>query len=769
LAYQEKKNMTTDDTLKRRVEMLLAAMTLEEKAGQLSQYFYFAGFTVQTTFVDDEIRAGRAGSLLFVTDQGETNRLQHIAVEESRLGIPLLFGFDVIHGLRTIFPVPLGLAASWDTALVEQVQEIAAREARAVGISWAFAPMVDIARDPRWGRIVEGAGEDPYLGACMAAAQVRGFQGDTLGTPGRIVAGPKHFVGYGAALGGRDYDEVNLSASELHNVYLPPFAAAIKAGAGNIMASYVGIDGVPGAAHHQLLTEVLRGELGFDGFVVSDAGSVIDLTTHGFTRNDHDAAARAIRAGLDMEMSLGARFLEDGTPEPRTGAFSTLPNAVREGVVDEQLLDEAVRRVLLLKFRLDLFEHPYVDEAQAENTLSNPRHREIARIAAERSAVLLRNAGGVLPLDRSAVRSVAVIGPFADNKRATLGPWVFTPDLEATVTVLQGIQQVAGAGVRVEHTPGVPVPERVFPSPFAAMEQRLAGAASQLAPFDERAEFERAVELASSSEVAVLVLGEAADMNGEAASRSTLDLPGRQLELLEAVAATGTPVVMVLLSGRPIDLRQAIVHSAAILVAWHPGTEGGLAVARLLFGDVAPGGKLPLSWPRSIGQVPLIYSHLRSHQPHTSTMRYWEEESTPLYPFGFGLTYGEVEYANLSLNAPSIGLGDTLEVAVDLQNVSSRPVEEIAQLYLHQRYGRAARPVRELKAFELVHLEPGETCMLHFAIEASARRYWNAVEKAYVLDESVFDVWVGGASTASLHAEFTVQGAGSPTLPACAD
>jgi beta-glucosidase len=753
----------TDDPLKRRVETLLAVMTLEEKAGQLSQYFYFAGFSVQTTFVDDEIRAGRAGSLLFVTNAAETNRLQHIAVEESRLGIPLLFGFDVIHGLRTIFPVPLGLAASWDTALVERVQEIAAREARAVGIAWTFAPMVDIARDPRWGRIVEGAGEDPYLGACMAAAQVRGFQGETLGTPNRIVAGPKHFVGYGAALGGRDYDEVNLSESELHNVYLPPFAAAIKAGAGNIMASYVGIDGVPGVAHRQLLTEVLRGELGFDGFVVSDAGSVIDLTTHGLTSDDHDAAARAIRAGLDMEMSLGARFLEDGRPQARAGAFSTLPDAVRQGVVDEHILDEAVRRVLWLKFRLGLFEQPYIDEVEAENTLSSPAHRETARLAAERSAVLLRNAGDVLPLDRSAVRSVAVIGPLADDKRATLGPWVFIPDLAATVTVLAGIQQVAGADVRIEYASGVPVPERVFPSPFAAMEQRLTGAPSQPVPFDEQAEFEQAVELARSSDVAVLVLGEAADMNGEAASRSTLDLPGRQLELLEAVAATGTPVVLVLLSGRPLDLRQALVHSAAILMAWHPGTEGGLAVARLLFGDATPGGKLPLSWPRSVGQVPLIYSHLRSHQPHTSSMRYWEEESTPLYPFGFGLTYGEVKYENLSLHAPSIGLRDTLAVSVDLQNVSARPLQEVAQLYLHQRYGRAARPVRELKAFELVHLEPGETRTLHFTIEAAARRYWSAEERAYVLDESVFDLWVGGAATASLHAEFTVQGEDAPS------
>ncbi len=687
--------MTTNETLQQRAETLLAAMSLEEKAGQLSQYFYLAGMQAQPEFVEAEVRAGRAGSLLFVADPREANRLQRIAVEESRLGIPLLFGFDVIHGLRTIFPVPLGLAASWDPQLAEQVQATAAREARAVGIHWAFAPMVDIARDPRWGRIVEGAGEDPYLGAHMAAAQVRGFQGEAIGAPERVVAGPKHFIGYGAALGGRDYDEVNLSESELRNVYLPPFAAAVRAGAGNIMTSYVGINGVPGAADHRLITEVLRGELGFDGFVVSDASSVMDLTTHEFARDDRDAAVRAIRAGLDMEMWLGGHFTGDSIPTPRAAAFATLPDAVRAGEVDEQLLDAAVKRVLLLKLRLGLFEQPYVDEARAGSQLGDPGHRELARIAAERSAVLLRNEGGVLPLDRSAVRSVAVIGPF-----------------------------------------------------------------------DEGAEFARAVELARSSDVAVLVLGEAADMNGEGASRSTLDLPGRQLELLEAVAATGTPVVLVLLSGRPLDLHGAVERSAAILAAWHPGTEGGLAVARLLFGDVAPGGKLPFSWPRSVGQVPLIYAHLRSHQPRTSSKRYWEEESTPLYPFGFGLTYGEVEYANLNLNATSIGLDDTLEVSVEVHNPSSRAVEEVAQLYLHQRYGRTARPVRELKAFRRVTLEPGETSTLRFQIEAAARRYWSSAQGTYVLDESIFDVWVGGTSTASLHTEFAVQGStGSSTLP----
>jgi len=753
--------MNADALLAQRADALLATLTLEEKAGQLSQYFYLGRWTAQNELVETQVRSGLAGSLLLVADPRETNRLQRIAVEESRLGIPLLFGYDVIHGLRTIAPVPLGMAASWDPQLYERVQAMAAREARAVGIHWTFAPMLDIARDPRWGRIVEGAGEDPYLGAQMGAAQVRGFQGEAIGTPEHIVAGPKHYVGYGAALGGRDYDEVSLSESELRNVYLPPFAAAVAAGAGNVMTSYVGIDGVPGAADRRLITEVLRGELGFDGFVVSDASSVMDLVTHGFARDEKDAAVRALRAGLDMEMWLGARFAPGAEATPDVCAFTKLADAVRSGSLDEQLLNTAVRRVLLLKLRLGLFEHPYVDEATASSTVGDPAHRELARVAAERAAVLLRNEAGVLPLDRSAVRSIAVIGPLADDRPATLGPWVFAPDFDATVTVLEGLRHAAGDGVRVEHAPGLRVPTRPIPSPFPTLEQQLGALGSASAPFDEEAEFARAVALAGSSDVAVLVLGETADMSGEVASRSTLDLPGRQLELLEAVAASGTPVVLVLLSGRPLDLRRAAQRSAAILAAWHPGSEGGLAVARLLFGDAAPGGKLPFSWPRSVGQVPLIYSRLTSHQPHTSHQRYWEEESTPLYPFGFGLSYGQVEYRNLSLSAAQIGCDDAVEATVELRNISPRAVEEVAQLYLHQRYGRAARPARELKAFQRVTLEPGETRTLRFALPASARRYWSAADGAYVLDESIFDLWVGGASTAELHAAFEVRG-GSP-------
>src|SRR6187200_980064 len=450
-----------------RVDALIADMTVAEKAGQLTQYFYFnlapsaeieatlhTDFSQQPKMVEAALREGKVGSLLFVTDPAETNRLQRLAIEGNRQGIPVLFGFDVIHGLRTILPVPIAMAASWDPETIAQGQSVAAREARAVGIHWAFAPMVDIARDPRWGRMIEGAGEDPFLGAAVAAAQVRGFQGDAVGAPERIIAGPKHFAGYGAALGGRDYDEVNLSDSELWNVYLPPFAAAVAAGAGNVMTAYMPLNGIPATGNRWLFTDVLRGASGFEGFVVSDANAVRNLVTHGFAADLTDAGARAVAAGVDLEMAI------------TDSAYGHLPEAVASGAVSEDTIDASVRRVLEAKRRLGLFDAPYVDEDRARKVLADPAHREIARIAAQRSAVLLRNEGGLLPLDAASLESIAVIGPLADSKRDTIGPWVFDFDLDETVTVLDGIGRKIGDKVRVEYAPGVPVVQRVFASMF---------------------------------------------------------------------------------------------------------------------------------------------------------------------------------------------------------------------------------------------------------------------------------------------------------------
>ena len=736
-----------------RIETLLAAMTPAEKAGQLTQYFYFGqqpdappadGSARQPEAVEAALHRGEVGSLLFVSDPAEVNRLQRLAVEGNRHGIPALFGFDLIHGLRTVFPVPIGLAASWDPATAEAVQAVAAREARAVGLHWAFAPMVDIARDPRWGRIVEGAGEDPFLGAAMAAAQVRGFQGPVLGTAERVIAGPKHFAGYGYALGGRDYDEVDLSDAELWNVVFPPFQAALDAGAGNVMTAYMDLNGVPASGNRWLFADVLRGTFGFDGFVVSDANAVRSLVTHGFARDLTDAAARALHTGVDLEMAV---------LDP---AYAQLPEAVAGGLVDEAEVDASVARVLRAKLALGLFDNPYVDEDRARAVLADPAHREVARVAAERSAVLLRNDGALLPLDDATLGSVAVLGPLADSRRDTLGPWVFDIDLDETVTVLQGIRDRAPSPVEVSYAPGTRPAQRRFPSMF---DMWPGNAPADPDDFDDDAEFARAVQLAQNADVAVVVVGEGQHMIGEGASTSTLDLPGNQLELLRAVVGTGTPVVAVVLNGRPLDLRWAAEHVPAILDVWYPGSQGGTATARLLFGDVCPGGRLPFSWPRSVGQVPLIYAHTRSHEPDNQGRRYWDEASTPLFSFGHGLSYTRFDYADLTLDSEAVGPEGMVEVSVQVTNTGDRTADEVVQLYLHQRHGTASRPVRELKGFRRVTLEAGETRTVRFTIGPAQRRYWNAAARDFVLDPAAFDVWVGGDSTADLSTSFEVMSA----------
>jgi beta-glucosidase len=742
---------TNQAAINTRLEQLMAAMTLAEKAGQLTQYFYLGapdavvGPTPQKPReVEEALAAGGVGSLLFVTDPAEINRLQRLTIEGSRQGIPALFGFDVIHGWRTVLPVPIAMAASWDPEVIERGQAVAAREARAVGIHWTFAPMVDIARDPRWGRIVEGAGEDPYLGAAVAAAQVRGFQGERLGSPERVIAGPKHFAGYGAALGGRDYDEVNLADAELWNVYFPPFEAALAAGAGNVMSAYMDLNGIPASGNRWLFSEVLRERWGFDGFVVSDANAVRNLTVHGFAADLADAAARAIEVGVDLEMAM---------TDP---AYSRLPEAVETGAVSVEAVDACVRRVLQAKLRLGLFDQPYVDEQRARAVLADPAHRDVAREAAERSAVLLRNEGGLLPLDRARIGSVAVLGPLADSKRDTLGPWVFDFDLDETVTVLDGLRSRLNGSAEVRYAAGIRPARRVFPSMF---DMFPGNTPPDPEGFDDEAELQRAVDLARDCDLAVVVLGEWQHMIGEAASRSSLELPGRQLELLQAVVATGTPAVLLLMNGRPLDLRWATTSVPAILEIWYPGSQGGTAVANLLLGDVSPGGRLPFSWPRTVGQVPMIYSHTVSHEPENQARRYWDEESTPLFPFGFGLSYAAVDYSDLVLDRQTLPVDGSLTASVTVTNTADRNADEVVQLYLHQRHGSASRPVRELKGFRRVHLPAGASQTVEFPIGPAERRYWNADVRAFVSDASTFDLWVGSDSTAELTTTFTTTDA----------
>ena len=735
-----------------RVEDLLGRLTLEEKAGQVTQYFYFGTFaqdlpedgsTEAHQFhetpraVEAALTRGGAGALLFVRDPATANRLQRMAIEGSRFGIPVLFGYDVIHGFRTIFPVPIGQAASWDPEVIAAGEAVAAREARAVGIHWAFAPMVDIARDPRWGRIVEGAGEDPVLGGAVAAAHVRGFQGDF--GPESILAGPKHLAGYGAARGGRDYEDAEISDSELWNVYLPPFRDAIDAGAANIMSAYMDLNGVPASGSRWLLTDVLRHEFGFDGFVVSDAGAVRSLVTQHFARDLADAAARAMNAGIDLEMTM-----EDA-------AYAHLPDAVAAGLVDEEAIDEAVRRILRAKFRLGLFENPYADEAGSTAVLTAPEHRDVARLAAERSVVLLKNSGALPLADEAA--SIAVIGQLADSPRDTLGPWAFDYDTAETTTILDGIR--ARALGEVTFAPGAGIPERLYPSMFDNMDSVVARTALD---HDDDAEIALAVELASLSDVAVVVVGERQNQIGEKASNDTLELPGRQLEQLQRVVATGTPTVLVVMSGRPVDLCWAQDSVPAILQAWYPGTRGGEAVAALLFGDVSPGGKLPFTWPRHVGQVPMIYSHLRTFQPEAAEQRYWSGPSTPLYPFGHGLSYASFSYANLRLSASQIKVGQSVEVTVDVTNTSTVDADEVVQLYIHQRYGTSSRPVRELKAFRRLPIASGATETVTFGLGPDQLRYWSAATRDWVQDATEIEIYVGGSSTAELDTVLTVTG-----------
>ena len=719
--------------LEARADALIRQMTPEEKAGQLILPFYVPGPLGDT--IDKEIAQGLIGGVSYLMDAASFNRLQRIAMEQSRLKIPLFMAIDVLHGYRTIFPVPIGMAAMWDPALYEQAQSISAREARASGVTITFSPMLDISRDPRWGRMVEGAGEDPYLASRIAISQVLGLQGKTIGES--LIACIKHFAGYGAPLGGRDYGEVDLSESDLWNLYFPPFEAAVKAGAGSAMNAYMALNGVPAAANTWLLNEVLRQTWGFDGMVISDANTVKNLQTQGFARHTEDAAARALNAGLDVELAFGP------------SAMSELPNALASGVIHKGTLDDAVRRVLLAKLRLGLFEKPYADEAAAITIASDPAHRDVACHTAERAAVLLQNKGCILPLKNG--QRIAVLGPLADSRRDTVGNWVFVANHDETTTVLQGLRIKLGADL-ITYEPGVLLPPRKFPSPFVNMEPPP----PDYGAFDEKENMAKAVAAAQASDVVVIVLGEGQNMSGESASCSTLALPGEQEDLLKAVIETGKPVVLLLMSARPLDLRWAKDNVPAIMQIWHPGTRGGDAVANLLCGDRVPGGKLPFTWPRHVGQVPIVYSQRKSHSPDTEGKRYWNEESEPLFVFGHGLSYSAFQFSSLELDRSTMKVGESLSVSVDLTNTGGVSADEVAQLYLHQRYGSTSRPARELKGFERVTLAAGERQAVVFKLGPEELRYWSTPARGWVQEPSVFDVWIGGDATASLHASFEV-------------
>jgi beta-glucosidase len=729
-----------------RAVALLKQMTVDEKVGQMTQSAGIVMPGLADQKPDDLVTQGKVGSILWLIDVKEINRLQHLAVEKSRLHIPIIFGYDVIHGYRTVFPVPLAMASSWDPSVEESAQHIAGQDARAAGIQWTFTPMVDIARDARWGRIVEGAGEDPYLGAAMAQAQVRGFQGSQLG-PDSVLACVKHFAGYGAAEGGRDYDSSYIPEELLRNVYLVPFHAAEQAGAGSFMSAYMDLNDVPASGNRWLLTDVLRKDWGFKGFVVSDAFAVASLQVHGFAADPSDAAYKAVSAGLNMDMAS------------QTYA-KNLAKLVADKKVSVSQLDEMVLPILEAKYELGLFDNPYVDESKVDATLSRPEGLDLERKVASRSMVLLKNDNHTLPLAKS-LKKVAVIGPLADSTRDIEGGWTVEglfggAGKSHPVTVLAGIKAKLGSDAQINYVPG-PSFSKVYPG----MLDMILGLRPVPPPTPEATAdwINKARAAAADADVVVAVIGENANMSSEAASRATLDLPGIQQQMLEAVVSTGKPVAVVLLNGRPLDIRWASEHAPAILESWYPGTEGGNAIADVLFGDINPGGKLPVSWPRTAGAEPLYYNHNLTHEPEdrpSFKSRYWDVESKPLYPFGYGLSYTTFKFDNLRLSKTSMKAGEAAEVSVDVTNTGSVAGDAVAQVYIHQRSGSASRPVRQLKGFKRVALKPGETQTLKFALGKDELQFWSPQTKVWAVEPSTFDVWAGEDSTATQHAELVV-------------
>ncbi|MCW3978213.1 MAG: glycoside hydrolase family 3 C-terminal domain-containing protein, partial [Candidatus Bathyarchaeota archaeon] len=624
-----------------RVEDLLGRMTLEEKIGQMCQY------TKYPEKHEELVGAGKVGSLFNVTGAEQTNEVQSIAVEKSRLGIPLIFGLDVIHGYSTIYPIPLAMASSWDPETVKAAASIAAAEASSEGIRWTFAPMVDIARDPRWGRVAEGAGEDPYLGSAMARAQVEGYQGEDLADPHTIVACPKHYVAYGGAEGGRDYNTVEVSERTLRDVYLPPFKAAVEAGAGTLMSAFNDLNGVPASANRFTLTTVLREEWGFEGFVVSDWNSIGELVVHGIAGTRAQAGKEAVEAGVDMDMEGNVYQM-------------TLASLVEEGAVSESTVDDAVRRILTIKFKLGLFDSPYIDPSLAAKVIQCKEHIEAARDFASHSMVLLKNENGLLPLKKD-LKTVAVIGPLADEQDALLGCWPCMGRPEDVVTLLEGIKDKVSEETEVLYAKGCDVQG------------------------DSTEGLRDAADKAKAADVAIVVVGESREMSGEAGCRSSLDLPGVQERLVREVCETGVPVVMVLLNGRPMSISWPAEHVPAILEAWHPGIQGGNAVADLLFGDFYPCGRLPVTFPRTVGQVPIYYNHKNTGRPPTPllyTSKYIDLPSTPLFPFGHGLGYTQFEYGNLTISPEEIKPDGEVEISLNVKNVGDREGDEVVQLYL---------------------------------------------------------------------------------------
>ena len=739
-----KKNIYEDSTqpVAKRVKDLLARMTLAEKIGQLWQ------LDMQNDSLKkhgEQLRNGEVGSFLGSSVLIETpvmrNKLQHLVVEQSRLGVPLIFGHDVIHGFRTAFPIPLAQACAWEPELFEQTQTIAAREAAAAGVDWTFAPMVDLARDPRWGRIAEGFGEDPYLGSLDAAASVRGFQGTNVADANRVVACLKHFVGYGAAEGGRDYNTTEISEYTLRNFYLPQFKAGVDAGALTVMSAFNCLSGFPASGNRHTLTDILRGEWKFSGFVVSDYNSVLELIDHGVAADETNAARLGLTAGVDMEMVS-------------TTYRDTLKQRVEQGMISKKVLDEAVRRVLTVKFEKGLFDHPYTDASRYQTAYLQDDAIDLAREAAQKSCVLLKNENGVLPIS-SHINKVVLIGPFADNAQELVGPWHSRAHTNDLTTFAEAVRHQVNFDAQLSVARGCPMLEPGYAktplniSDFTPIKEKPAGSN----------EIADAVELAKTADVVVLALGEPLDWSGESATRTDLGLPGRQQELFDAVAATGKPVVVVLFNGRPLSIPIIQNKAAAILEAWFPGTQGANGVADVLFGQVDPVGRLTTTFLRNVGQTPFYYNHYNTGRPGVGDYHgnYVDVPTTPLYTFGFGLAYTTFEYGKIKLSAATLKTVGTITATVPIKNTGARAGTEVAQLYLRALAATAGpRPVRELKGFQKILLQPGESRDVSFTLSAKQLGYYD-VKGNWLVEPGEYQLWIAKDSASGEPAAFELK------------
>lgn len=716
----------SETEIARKVDSVMALMTLEEKVGQLMQYTGYGEFTGPVAGDHNYLpflKSGMVGSMLNVNGAEYTRKLQKIAVEETRLGIPLIFGYDVIHGYRTIFPVPLGETACWDMEVIEGTARIAAAEAAAAGQHWTFAPMVDITRDARWGRVMEGAGEDPFLGSKVAAARVRGFQGEELSDISTIAACAKHFAAYGAAMAGKDYNTVDISVRTLYEIYLPPFKAALDAGVVTFMSAFNEINGIPATANKYLLTDILKNKWAFKGFIVSDWSSIRELIPHGVAANEYEAGKLSMNAGVDMDM-LGLIY------DPY------LLQLVKDGKISEDQINESVKRVLGVKFKLGLFDDPYryCDEQREQKIILSEDHLEIARDAARKSIVLLNNRDQLLPIVPGDLRTIALVGPLADSKADLLGEWSGRGRAEEAVSLLEGLESRLSGKVRILHASGCDIDNT------------------------DKSQFRDAIRVAESADLVIAAVGESRMMSGEALCRSDIGLPGVQKELLMDLAETGKPIVVVLMNGRPLAIPWIKENIPAILETWFLGTQAGHAITDVLLGDYNPAGKLPVTFPGSVGQVPIFYSFKNTGRPPVEGVRwsskYIDSPVEPLFPFGYGLSYTTFEYSEISLSDTLLSPGNTLTAKVTVKNTGERDGEEVVQLYLRDLVGSVTRPVLELKGFIKQGIKAGESAEITFTISEEDLKFYD-INMDFNSETGDFEVFIGPNSADLNNARFT--------------